>query len=99
MTDAEWLVCEDPEPMLEFVRDKTSARKLRLLAAALARPLARYAGAALVERAVLAAESMADGGATPDCVREARAEFVAEYQRLASDLASQSAALELGALL
>jgi hypothetical protein len=31
MTEAEWLACTDPMPMLEFLRDKTSDRKLRLL--------------------------------------------------------------------
>ena len=30
MTEAEWLACNDPTPMLEFLRDKASERKLRL---------------------------------------------------------------------
>ena len=30
MTEAEWLTCTDPEPMLEFLRGRTSDRKLRL---------------------------------------------------------------------
>jgi hypothetical protein len=34
MTEAEWLACEDPEPLLEFLRSSASERKLRLLGCA-----------------------------------------------------------------
>ncbi|VTR96472.1 Uncharacterized protein (Fragment) OS=uncultured bacterium PE=4 SV=1 [Gemmata massiliana] len=34
MTEAEWLACEDPGTILEFFRDRTSDRKLRLIAVA-----------------------------------------------------------------
>ena len=30
VTEAEWLACTDPTPMLEFLRDKASNRKARL---------------------------------------------------------------------
>jgi hypothetical protein len=30
MTEAEWLACNDPRPMLHFVKSRVSNRKLRL---------------------------------------------------------------------
>src|SRR5262249_15637351 len=34
VTDAEWLACTEPQPMLEFLRRKASDRKFRLFACA-----------------------------------------------------------------
>ena len=37
MNDAEWLACDDPDRMLEFMSDRASERKLRLFACACCR--------------------------------------------------------------
>jgi hypothetical protein len=37
MTESEWFACTEPTPMLEFLEDKVSNRKLRLLACAVVR--------------------------------------------------------------
>jgi hypothetical protein len=60
MTEAEWLECSDPYPMLEFLRDKVSDRKFRLFAVACChRPYYQVAHKAHRE-AVRLAERMAD---------------------------------------
>ena len=34
MTEADWLTCDDPREMLEFLRGRAGERKLRLFAVA-----------------------------------------------------------------
>jgi hypothetical protein len=66
MTETEWLNCTDPKAMLEFLRNQTSERKLRLLAVACCRriwPLiANEQGRHLVE----VVERYADGLASDE---------------------------------
>ncbi|QEL16162.1 hypothetical protein [Limnoglobus roseus] len=61
MTEVEWLTAIDPIPMLEFLKGKTSDRKLRLLGIALARASWSRLEDERSRRAIEAAERFADG--------------------------------------
>jgi hypothetical protein len=64
MTEAEWLVSQDPEPMLAFLGDKASQRKLRLFACACCRRIWAHLTARPSRRVVEVSENYADGRAT-----------------------------------
>jgi hypothetical protein len=76
MTEAEWLACADPTPMLEFLRDRAAPRKLRLFACACVRHIWPLLGGTrsgeLSRRAVEVAERHADGLATDRELARAR---------------------------
>jgi hypothetical protein len=63
MTEQEWLACEDPQPMLTFLSNKISDRKLRLFVAGHSRCLWHLLNPDSRE-AVETAERFADGRAT-----------------------------------
>jgi hypothetical protein len=65
MTEAEWLACEDPAPMLAYLRGRASDRKLRLFACACCRELGRDVEMSAAARtAVEVVERYVDGAAT-----------------------------------
>jgi hypothetical protein len=84
MTEAEWLACENPAPMLEFLRGRASERKLRLFAVArcrLFRP--HWSDRWPTREAVDAAEQLSDGLIQPEQLarfRRADEEFGSEVQ-------------------
>jgi hypothetical protein len=61
MTEAEWLACPDPEPMLQFLRRKASDRKVRLFAVACCRRVWPSLEREEFRDAVQKAELFADG--------------------------------------
>ena len=60
MTEAEWLVCEDPQRMLEFLRGQSTQRKLRLFLCACCRHLWDRNTPKAIKRAIKVAEKYAD---------------------------------------
>lgn len=73
MTEADWLSCTDPVPMLDFLqgRDRVSDRKLRLFAVACSRRIWTWIDP-LGRSAVEVAEHFADGQADAEQLRAAR---------------------------
>jgi hypothetical protein len=63
VTEAEWLAATDPGPMLEFLRDKASERKLRLFAVACCRRIYDLLDNVRVRMSVEIAERFAEGSA------------------------------------
>jgi hypothetical protein len=60
MTEAQWLACSDPVPMLQFLKDRGSDRKRRLFAVACCRRFWHLIVPEKCRQAVTAAEQFAD---------------------------------------
>src|SRR5688572_16312353 len=74
MIEAEWLACSDARPMVEFIRDRLSDRKARLLAcvaAAMVKPVSSHNRRKL-RAAIAAAEAFADGTDVQEMARVQR---------------------------
>jgi hypothetical protein len=63
MTEQEWLACNDPTAMLEFLRDKASERKLRLFAVGCVRQLKLSDIDERIGQVIQTSEEYADGNA------------------------------------
>jgi hypothetical protein len=81
MTEAEWLVCTRPTPMLQFVQARVSPRKLRLFAAGCCRRIWALLPDERSRRAVETAEWFADGTATAEQLAAARQVALAAADR------------------
>jgi hypothetical protein len=71
MTEEEWLACADPLPMLQFLRDTGSSRKLRLFGCGACRRIWHLLTQERSRVCVETAERYADGQAGPFQLREA----------------------------
>ena len=71
MTEADWLTCEEPQSLIEFISQGTSERKCRLLAAALCRHVLPLVGPECAHRAIDIVEAYADRRATAGEMRAA----------------------------
>lgn len=65
MIEAEWLSCDDPSAMLEFLKGRASDRKLRLFAVACCRNILHHCSNPHIATSVEISERFADGIATP----------------------------------
>jgi hypothetical protein len=95
MTEAQWLACTDPAPMLEFLSGKASERKLRLFACACCRRVWDSWQPNDLHPALLTCEAFADGLVGRRALRIAHTVIggVGSYSAKASVYSATSAAL------
>src|SRR5207249_3995485 len=82
MTEAEWLACTDPQPMLELLRRKASDRKVRLFAVACCQRVWSSLEHQEFRDAVRKAESFADGLVDRDEMLQAHEKACAIFGKL-----------------
>jgi hypothetical protein len=81
VTEAEWLACNDPTPMLKFLRPQPSERKLRLFACGCCRQVWKSLTLQPVRKALETAELYADGSATDEELAAAYSAAVSALHR------------------
>jgi hypothetical protein len=95
MTEAEWLNCNDPQPMLVFLRGKASKRKLRLFEVACCRSIWHLLTDDRSRRLVEVAEQYADGHPIPRGPLESSAmEAVSRFPTRSAEFAAAKAAVQ-----
>jgi hypothetical protein len=85
MTEAEWLACTDPQKMLAFLRDKASARTLRLFAVACCRSIWPVLIDERSRRAIELSEKAADQPVSEAELDHASGEAEEAFEDLLSD--------------
>ena len=103
MTEAEWLACSDPQPMLQILRSRAGRRKVRLFACACGRSVWKHFGDIRCRRALEVSERFADGEARRAellAAREAAEEAVREAaQQMEANLHRPGAGCPLALIL
>jgi hypothetical protein len=98
MNETEWLACIDPMPMLEFLRDKASERKLRLFACACVRRSWSHLTDERSKRTLGVAEREADGSGSMEALRLAEREAKAAIPSLSLGFRPSEQAAAAGAM-
>jgi hypothetical protein len=105
MTEAQWLACNIPLPMLQFMRDKASDRKLRLFACACQRRLWHFLdqdlpydhGTRMVEAIEPYADGLTDRGQLPEWLYNLTGRDLAHFYSHDAALASADLGLVVAA--
>src|SRR5262245_21905363 len=96
VTEAGWLECDDSKPMLEFVRGRTSDRKLRLFAVGCCWPLWPWMTERCCQDALLTAERFADGLSDRRDLAGARKAMKADFRNRRREAIRKAALDETG---